>query len=126
MRASRCWITRSHFRSLALATAIATVVLFAVGGLVRGTGSGLGCSTWPACEPGHLFPSGPVHSLIEFSHRAMAFLVIVLTALTGLVAIRVARPEPSRSGPRSSRSRWCWRKRGSAPSSSPRSSMPGG
>ncbi|HWL91344.1 MAG TPA: heme o synthase [Actinomycetota bacterium] len=88
-------ITRSRFRSLALATAIATVVLFAVGGLVRGTGSGLGCSTWPACEPGHLFPSGTVHSLIEFSHRAMAFLVIILTALTGLVAIRVARREPS-------------------------------
>jgi len=88
-------ITRSRFRSLALATAIATVVLFAVGGLVRGTGSGLGCSTWPACEPGHLFPSGTVHSLIEFSHRAMAFLVIILTALTGLVAIRVARRERS-------------------------------
>ena len=77
-------VTRSRFRSLALATAIATIVLFAIGGLVRGTGSGLGCSTWPACEPGHLFPSGTVHSLIEFSHRAVAFLVIVLTALTGL------------------------------------------
>ena len=88
-------VTRSRFRSLALATAIATIVLFAIGGLVRGTGSGLGCSTWPACEPGHLFPSGTVHSLIEFSHRGMAFLVIVLTALTGLAAIRVARREPS-------------------------------
>src|SRR5688500_4718005 len=85
----------SRFRSLALATAIATIVLFAIGGLVRGTGSGLGCSTWPACEPGHLFPSGTVHSLIEFSHRGMAFLVIVLTALTGLAAIRVARREPA-------------------------------
>jgi len=88
-------VTRSRFRSLALATAIATVVLFAIGGLVRGTGSGLGCSTWPACEPGHLFPSGTVHSLIEFSHRAMAFLVIVLTALTGISATRVVRREPS-------------------------------
>ncbi len=88
-------VTRSRFRSLALATAIATIVLFAIGGLVRGTGSGLGCSTWPACEPGHLFPSGTVHSLIEFSHRGMAFLVIVLTALTGLAAIRVTRREPS-------------------------------
>jgi protoheme IX farnesyltransferase len=87
-------VTRSRFRSLALATAIATIALFAVGGLVRGTGSGLGCSTWPACEPGRLFPSGTIHSLIEFSHRAMAFLVIVLTALTGFAAIRVARREP--------------------------------
>ena len=30
--------TRSRFRSLALVTAIATIVLFAIGGLVRGTG----------------------------------------------------------------------------------------
>ena len=86
--------TRSRFRSLALVTAIATIVLFAIGGLVRGTGSGLGCSTWPACEPGHLFPSGTIHSLIEFSHRSMAFLVAVLAALTGVVAYRVASGEP--------------------------------
>ena len=86
--------THSRFRSLALVTAIATIALFAIGGLVRGTGSGLGCSTWPACEPGHLFPSGTIHSLIEFSHRTMAFLVAVLTALTGVAAIRTARERP--------------------------------
>ena len=84
-------LTRPRLRSLALVTALATIALFAIGGLVRGTGSGLGCSTWPACEPGRLFPSGTVHSLIEFSHRAMAFLVVVLTALTGLAAISDAR-----------------------------------
>ena len=88
-------VSRSRFRTLALATAIATVVLFAIGGLVRGTGSGLGCSTWPGCEPGRLFPSGTVHSLIEFSHRGMAFLVAVLSALTGLAAIRSERRDPS-------------------------------
>jgi protoheme IX farnesyltransferase len=88
-------VSRSRFRSLALATAIATVALFAIGGLVRGTGSGLGCSTWPGCEPGHLFPSGTIHSLIEFSHRGMAFLVLVLSALTGIVAIRSERRDPT-------------------------------
>jgi protoheme IX farnesyltransferase len=88
-------VSRSRFRSLALATAIATVVLFAIGGLVRGTGSGLGCSTWPGCEPGRLFPSGTIHSLIEFSHRGMAFLVAVLAAFTGVAAIRSERREPS-------------------------------
>jgi protoheme IX farnesyltransferase len=88
-------VSRFRFRSLALATAIATAVLFAIGGLVRGTGSGLGCSTWPGCEPGHLFPSGTIHSLIEFSHRGMAFLVLVLSALTGIVAIRSERRDPA-------------------------------
>jgi heme o synthase len=86
-------LTRPRFRSLALATAIATIVLFAIGGLVRGTGSGLGCSAWPACEPGRLFPSGTIHALIEFSHRAMAFLVIALTALLGITAVRTSRGE---------------------------------
>ncbi len=86
-------LNRPRFRSLALLTAIATIVLFAIGGLVRGTGSGLGCSTWPACDPGRIFPSGTIHSLIEFSHRAMAFVVVVLTALTGVAAIGTARRE---------------------------------
>ncbi len=76
----------TRFQRLALATSVTTVVLFAVGGLVRGTGSGLGCSTWPACEPGTLFPTGTVHSIIEFSHRAIAFVVIVLTLASAVVA----------------------------------------
>jgi len=78
----------TRFQRLALATAGATVVLFAAGGLVRGTGSGLGCSTWPACEPGALFPSGTGHSLIEFSHRAVAFVVICLTLASAVLAWR--------------------------------------
>ena len=82
---------RFRLAPLALATAIATIVLFAIGGLVRGSGSGLGCSTWPACEPGRLFPTGTIHSLIEFSHRAAAFLVLVLAGLTGFAAIRDPR-----------------------------------
>ena len=45
MMAREPLMTRSQ--KLALATAGTTIVLFSVGGLVRGTGSGLGCSTWP-------------------------------------------------------------------------------
>jgi heme o synthase len=81
-------LPRLRLRPLAVATSIATIALFAIGGLVRGTGSGLGCSTWPECDPGRLFPSGTIHSLIEFSHRGVVVLVSVLTALTGIVAVR--------------------------------------
>src|SRR5436190_16346889 len=84
----------TRFRKLALAAAVTTVVLFTVGGLVRGTGSGLGCSTWPACEPGRLFPAGAVHSLIEFSHRILAVLAIVLIGLTALEAWRGRSRDP--------------------------------
>ncbi len=85
----------NRFQKLALATAAATIVLFGVGGLVRGTGSGLGCSAWPACEPGRLFPSGTIHSLIEFSHRTMVFVVTVLVVATAAVAWRRYRNVPS-------------------------------
>ena len=78
----------TRLQKLALASAVTTVVLFSVGGLVRGTGSGLGCSTWPACEPGRLFPTGAAHALIEFSHRAVALLAIVLIGATAWTAWR--------------------------------------
>lgn len=54
---------------------------------VRLTGSGLGCSTWPNCEPGSLVPteeSGP-HGLIEFLNRLVtgAVSVAVVAAVLG-------------------------------------------
>jgi protoheme IX farnesyltransferase len=85
----------NRFQKLAITTAAATIVLFAVGGLVRGTGSGLGCSTWPECTPGRLFPAGTVHSLIEFSHRFLVFIVSVLVVTTAVVAWRQYRNIPS-------------------------------
>jgi protoheme IX farnesyltransferase len=85
----------NRFQKLAIATAGATILLFAVGGLVRGTGSGLGCTAWPACEPGRVFPSGTIHSLIEFSHRVLVFVVTALAILTAGTAWRTHRHVPS-------------------------------
>lgn len=56
------------------------------GAAVRLTGSGLGCSTWPNCEPGSLVPhaeSGP-HGLIEFVNRLFTGVVSVSVALAVL------------------------------------------
>ncbi len=78
----------SRFQKLSLATAACTIVLFSVGGLVRGTGSGLGCVTWPNCFPGQLFPEGTVHSLIEFSHRFLVFVSTILVFVTAFFAWR--------------------------------------
>ena len=78
----------TRFQKLAVATAASTIVLFAVGGLVRGTGSGLGCDTWPECTPGRLFPAGTIHSLIEFSHRFLVFVSTVLVVLTAIFTWR--------------------------------------
>ena len=69
------------------------------GRAVRGRGSRAGhwiragCSTWPECTPGQLFPSGTVHSLIEFSHRAFVSR-LVAQARAAFLAWVVRRDEP--------------------------------
>ena len=70
-----------------LVTQIAIVV---TGGLVRLTGSGLGCPTWPQCVPGSYTPvvqqPEGIHSYIEFGNRTLTG-VIGLVALAALVAV---------------------------------------
>jgi protoheme IX farnesyltransferase len=63
-----------------------TYLLIVVGGIVRVTGSGLGCPDWPTCF-GRFVPPARVDSLIEYSHRAVAG----LTALVVVAAFFVAR-----------------------------------
>jgi protoheme IX farnesyltransferase len=60
-----------NFRYLALAAALATFLLIVIGGIVRVTGSGLGCPDWPTCY-GRLLPPPQIEAQIEFSHRFWA------------------------------------------------------
>ena len=72
---------------LAWAAALATYLLIVLGGVVRITGSGLGCGDeWPICH-GRLIPSfADVPTLIEWSHRLVAALVsILVVSLAGAV-----------------------------------------
>ena len=83
----------TRFRRLTLATASVTVVLFAVGGLVRGTGSGLGCTSWPKCGPDRWLPYPTAESWIEYTHRFLASVVVVLIAWQLVVAWRRLRSD---------------------------------
>jgi len=52
------------------------------GALVRITGSGLGCSTWPECTPGSYTPTSdqpeaPLHAWIEFGNRLLTFILLI-------------------------------------------------
>jgi cytochrome c oxidase assembly protein subunit 15 len=49
------------------------VLIVLGGGIVRVTGSGLGCPTWPECQTGSLTttPELGIHGLIEFSNRML-------------------------------------------------------
>src|SRR4051794_27950328 len=76
-RLSKCLAMRrltvdpAQYRKVAFAAlAFCTLIVF-TGAVVRLTGSGLGCPTWPRCEGHHVTPELRVHSLIEFSNRVM-------------------------------------------------------
>lgn len=61
------------------------------GALVRITGSGLGCSTWPECTPGSYTPTpdqpeAPLHAWIEFGNRLLTF-VLLFNALALMFTI---------------------------------------
>src|SRR4029453_17101290 len=74
-------------RALALLAFALTILLIAIGGLVRATGSGLGCPGWPKCF-GRWVPPLEYHAVIEYSHRFTAFLDVVAIGALAVVAWR--------------------------------------
>jgi heme A synthase len=77
------------FRRLAWTAAAATVALVTLGGVVRITGSGMGCGDdWPLCH-GRWIPPLDAPTLIEYGHRLAASLVSVL--VLGLLALAWTR-----------------------------------
>lgn len=73
------------FRWLALAAAVMVYFLIVVGGVVRVTGSGLGCPDWPLCY-GRLFPPLRIDAILEYSHRFTASLTSPLVLATAAAA----------------------------------------
>lgn len=62
------------------------ILIVVTGGLVRLTGSGLGCPTWPQCDPGSFTPAfrpeDGIHPYIEFGNRLIGIVV-------GIIALAV-------------------------------------
>lgn len=82
------------FRRLALATAIFAYLQIALGGVVRVTGSGLGCPDWPLCH-GRPYPAADIHSVIEYSHRTIGTItgvLIIATVVLAWMLFRTRRP----------------------------------
>ncbi len=78
-----------------LAALVANMGIVLTGALVRLTGSGLGCPTWPRCT-GSSYVNTPeygVHGVIEFGNRTLTFVlgVVVITCIVATMLHRQRR-----------------------------------
>ncbi|MBZ2194531.1 COX15/CtaA family protein [Occultella gossypii] len=78
-----------------VANLIGQIVIIGTGGAVRLTGSGLGCSTWPQCEPGQFAPAfheaATYHPFVEFGNRTVAGLLVAVSAAVVLLVFTQER-----------------------------------
>jgi heme A synthase len=98
MNFKRLLADRPAFHRYALAVLIYNYAVILWGAVVRATGSGAGCGAhWPTCQ-GQVIPQAPqVATLIEFIHRLMSGLTVLLTAALVLWAWRAfAKGSPVR------------------------------
>ena len=101
--AQRIRLERRSLKAASLSAMIAAILIIVGGGVVRVTGSGLGCPDWPTCTGGSIAPSAEmgIHATIEFVNRLLTF---VLCAAVGwvIIAARLQRePVPGIT-------RWAW------------------
>ena len=86
-------------RRLAWTGSALALGLIVLGGVVRITGSGMGCGDhWPRCD-GEWFPPLDLPTLIEIGHRWAAALVSLLVFAVALVGWRRHRNEPALRNP---------------------------
>ena len=77
----------------AWASIVANCVLVVTGGVVRLTGSGLGCPTWPRCTDESFTPHGAynIHSAIEFGNRMLTYVLVAVAIGTFVAAWQSGR-----------------------------------
>lgn len=72
---------------------LASIIIVFTGGLVRVTGSGLGCPDWPLCEGSSLAPTAElgIHGVIEFANRLLTGVIVIAVGWV-IIAARLQRP----------------------------------
>ena len=80
---SRPRLSPPTYRRITTLALAALGIIVVTGAAVRLTGSGLGCPTWPNCEPGSLVPRDATssHAMIEFVNRLFTGVVSVAVIL---------------------------------------------
>ena len=73
-----------------MANLVAQIGIVVTGGIVRLTGSGLGCPTWPECVDGSILPTERQaeswHKYVEFGNRLLTFVLAAL-AIAAVVGV---------------------------------------
>jgi heme a synthase len=92
---------RDRLPRLAAAALATNVLIVFTGGLVRVTGSGLGCPTWPTCDGETVVPRpGGEHATwqtgIEFGNRLLTFVVLAVAIALAVEVGRRGRDWPRR------------------------------
>ncbi|NOV98353.1 COX15/CtaA family protein [Isoptericola halotolerans] len=82
---------RGWTRAVLVANVVAQIAIIVTGGAVRLTASGLGCSTWPMCEPGQFTPvfhdAATFHPYVEFGNRLMTGVLSVIAVAVLLLVL---------------------------------------
>lgn len=88
-------------RLVFVANLVAQSAIVVTGAVVRLTGSGLGCPTWPECVEGSYTPvarqAEAWHAYVEFGNRLLTFAVGIVSILA-VVAVVIYSVRRSRSG----------------------------
>lgn len=92
--------SRAAQRAVGIAAIVTQAGIGVTGSVVRVTDSGLGCSTWPQCHEGTMFPVEhqyeTLNQWIEFSNRMLTGVVVLVAALCLLTAWRIRIEHPGR------------------------------
>ena len=90
------WTLSAHrFRQLAIVTTAGLCLLVVAGGVVRLTGSGLGCDDWPNCNAESFVDVSTGHSAIEQLNRLLSAFIGIPTLAMAIGSFRV---RPRRDG----------------------------